>query len=255
MVGCWNVNSLKVRLPQLQEWIGLRSPALIGLQETKLVDADFPVAALAAMGYRCAFSGQKTYNGVALLSSDPLLDVTTVLPGMEDDPQKRFVAATCRGVRVVNVYVPNGESVGSDKFDYKLRWLRALRNYLEKEAACFEQLVVMGDFNIAPTDQDVHDPKRWQERIMCSTIERQALRTITDLGLRDTFRLHEQPDNLFSWWDYRTQAFRRNWGLRIDLILASDALSRACGSATIDLGPRRNDRPSDHAPVLADFLL
>jgi exodeoxyribonuclease-3 len=251
-VASWNVNSLRVRLPHLTTWLATAGPDVLGLQETKLVDEAFPRAEIAALGYQCAFSGQKTYNGVALLAREPLEDVITDLPGL-DDPQRRLIAATCAGVRYVNVYVPNGQTVGSDKYEYKLRWLRALRQFLQQQLAAYPQLVVMGDFNIAPDDRDVHDPAAWRDQILCSEPERAALAGLLELGLTDSFRLFDQPDALFSWWDYRAAGFQRNLGLRIDLHLVSRALGPRCESAWIDIAPRRLERPSDHAPVFARF--
>lgn len=251
-VASWNVNSLRVRMPQLAVWLGTAGPDVLGLQETKLVDESFPCAELQELGFHCVMSGQKTYNGVALIAREPLTEVVTGLPG-SDDPQRRLIAATCGGVRYVNVYVPNGQAVGSEKYEYKLRWLRALRGFLESELATHEQLVVMGDFNIAPDDRDVHDPVLWKDQILCSEPEREALRLLVELGLADSFRLFDQPGALFSWWDYRAAGFRRNLGLRIDLLLASKPLAARCESAWIDIAPRRVERPSDHAPVFARF--
>jgi exodeoxyribonuclease-3 len=251
-VASWNVNSLRVRLPQLSAWLEAATPGVVGLQETKLTDDVFPVEPLRALGYHVRASGQKTYNGVALLSREPLEDVVTGLPGF-DDPQRRLIAATSGGVRYVNVYVPNGQAVGSDKYDYKLRWLAALRRLLAAELARHEHLVVMGDFNIAPEDRDVHDPDLWRGQVLCSEPERDALRELLALGLADTFRLFDQPERVFSWWDYRQGGFRRNHGLRIDLLLASPAQAARCTAAAIDLEPRRAERPSDHAPAIAAF--
>ena len=250
-IASWNVNSLNVRLPHLQEWLRLRAPDVVALQETKLEDARFPDTAIAGMGYRSVFAGQKTYNGVALLARGLAIDDVQVgLPGFEDE-QRRVIAATVGGVRVVNFYVVNGQAVGSEKFEYKLRWLRAAHDFLAAEAARHPQLVVLGDFNIAPTDLDVHDPKRWREKIMCSTPERDALADLQALGLHDSFRLHCAEAGHHSWWDYRLAAFDRGWGLRIDLVLVSAALRARCAAAGIDLVPRTWERPSDHAPVWA----
>jgi exodeoxyribonuclease-3 len=251
-VASWNVNSLRVRLPHLATWLGSAGPDVIGLQETKLVDDSFPCADFTALGYHCVMSGQKTYNGVALVAREPLTDVVTDFTD-QDDPQRRLIAATCGSVRYVNVYVPNGQAVGSEKYEYKLRWLRSLRRFLEKELATHPRLVVMGDFNIAPDDRDVHDPLLWKDQILCSEAEREALRLLLELGLLDSFRLLDQPEGLFSWWDYRAAGFRRNLGLRIDLLLASRELAAGCDAAWIDLAPRRLERPSDHAPVIARF--
>lgn len=254
-LASWNVNSLRVRLEQVLEWLADNPVDVLGLQETKLPDADFPREALEAAGYRVAFTGQKTYNGVALLTRNAAEDIQLVLPGMEDDPQRRFVAATVDGIRIFNLYVPNGKEPGSDKFQYKLRWLACLRDVLASALEESAQLAVMGDFNIAPADADVHDPRAWEGKIHCSAVEREALQAILDLGFRDTFRLFDQEPGLFSWWDYRMAAFRRNRGLRIDLVLASEALAQKCKASSIDRKPRAADRPSDHAPVVATFAL
>lgn len=251
-LATWNVNSLRVRLPQLTEWLAANPVDVVALQETKLTDADFPRAEIEALGYAVAFSGQRTYNGVALLARTPPTDPVMDIPGFED-LQRRVLAATIGGVRVVNLYVPNGQSVGSEKYAYKLLWLQALRVWLEAELARHPALVVLGDFNIAPEDRDVHDPARWAGSVLVSAPEREALGALLATGLTDVFRLFEQPPRLFSWWDYRMGAFRRNHGLRIDLILASAALRDRCRSSSIDVAPRRAERPSDHAPVLATF--
>jgi len=248
-IASWNVNSLNVRMPHLVQWLREAQPDIVALQETKLDDERFPDSQLAELGYRSVFCGQKTYNGVALLSRLPFTgECVTAIPGF-DDPQKRVLAATVGDVRIVDLYVVNGEAVGSAKFDYKLRWLEAVREWLRAELAAHPNLVVLGDFNIAPDDRDVHDPKRWREKILCSTPEREALRSLQDLGLHDSFRLSNEDGGHFSWWDYRLAAFQRGWGLRIDLVLVSDALKARCTSAGIDLGPRGWERPSDHTPV------
>jgi len=251
-VATWNVNSLRVRLPHLQDWLAANPIDVLALQETKLPDPDFPRAEIEALGLHAVYSGQRTYNGVALLAKSGPADVVAGIPGFEDE-QRRVIAATVAGVRVVDVYVPNGQAVGSDKYEYKLRWLAALRDYLAAELARHPQLVVLGDFNIAPEDRDVHDPKAWEGSVHVSGPERAALGALLALGLDDCFRRFEQPEKSFSWWDYRTMAFRRNAGLRIDLILASEALARKCDACHIDKAPRRLERPSDHAPVLAAF--
>lgn len=257
-LASWNVNSLKVRLPHLLEWLDSAKPDLLGLQETKLQDAAFPEDALREAGYQCLYTGQKTYNGVAVLARDdgtgPLLDPVTDLPGY-DDPQRRVLAVTWRDVRFVNLYVPNGSEVGSDKYTYKLEWLEHLQRWLEAELVRHDKVVVVGDFNIAPADADVHDPEEWRGRILFSEPEHAALQKLESLGFQDTFRLFQQEDKCFSWWDYRMNNFRRNRGLRIDLILASPAMAGLCLSSGIDRTPRTWDRPSDHAPVLADFAL
>jgi exodeoxyribonuclease III len=253
-VASWNVNSLKVRLPQVLDWLAANSPDVLGLQETKLVDSVFPVDAIREAGYQVSFSGQPTYNGVALLSRAPQADVVTDLDGL-DDHQRRVLAATVDGVRVINLYVPNGQAVGTDKYAYKLAWLASLRRNLAAELARHPRVVVMGDFNIAPDDRDVHDPEEWAGKVLCSEPERAALARILELGFVDTFRLFEQPGGVFSWWDYRAAGFRRNRGLRIDLVLASAALAGSCRRSWVDIEPRRNERPSDHAPAVAVFAL
>lgn len=253
-IASWNVNSLQVRLEQVIDWLNAEQADILAVQETKIPDERFPRAAFEAAGYRATFSGQKTYNGVAVLSKSAATDVVTDIPSL-DDPQRRILAASVAGVRVVNLYVVNGQEVGSDKFAYKLHWLEQVRAYLHSELAEHPYLVVLGDFNIAPEDRDVHDPERWREKVLCSTQERQALREILDAGLVDVFRQFEQPEKSFSWWDYRAAAFRRNRGLRIDLILASRALADKCTASRIDTGPRGHERPSDHTPVCAEFSL
>lgn len=252
-VASWNVNSLNVRLPQVLQWLAAEQPDILALQETKLADEKFPVAEIEAAGYRVAFSGQKTYNGVALLSKAPIGEVITDLPGLED-PQRRILGATIDGVRLLNLYVVNGQEVGSDKYAYKLAWLEKVREYVAQDLKRHHHYLILGDFNIAPEDADVYDPQGWHERILCSTPEREALQRILELGFRDTFRLFPQAEKVFSWWDYRLNAFRRNRGLRIDLILASEALAARGRSATVDTVPRGWERPSDHAPVVAEFV-
>lgn len=251
-IASWNVNSLKVRLPQVLEWLAANQPDVLGLQETKLTDENFPAAAFAEAGYSVQYSGQKTYNGVALLSRQPAEDIVTDLPGLED-PQRRVLGATVGGLRVYNLYVPNGSEVGSDKFAYKLDWLARLHAHLRDQLAEHSDVVVMGDFNIAPADADVYDPEALAGQVHCSEPERTALEELLALGFSDTFRRFDQPESTFSWWDYRAAAFRRNLGLRIDLILASAALADRCRASIVDVTPRRNERPSDHAPVVAEF--
>jgi exodeoxyribonuclease-3 len=251
-IATWNVNSLRVRLPHLADFLAANPLDAIALQETKLPDADFPVADLQALGWSSAFSGQRTYNGVAILSRTPATDIVAGIPGFEDE-QRRVLAATIGGLRIIDVYVPNGQTVGSEKFEYKLRWFAALHGYVARELARHPQLVVLGDFNVAPEDRDVHDPKAWEGSVHVSPPERAALQALLGAGLADCFRLFEQPEKSYSWWDYRMMAFRRNAGLRIDLILASTALARKCGECHIDKAPRKLERPSDHTPVVASF--
>jgi exodeoxyribonuclease-3 len=251
-LATWNVNSLKVRLPHVLEWLAANQPDVLCLQETKQEDKDFPADALKAAGYQSIFAGQKTYNGVAILSKAPGSDVQIGIPGF-DDVQQRVLAATVGGVRVVCVYVPNGQSPDSDKYQYKLRWLQALTDWLRTELARYPELTLLGDYNIAPEDRDVHDPKAWEGQVLVSPAERAAFVGLTGLGLKDAFRLFEQAESSFSWWDYRMAAFRRNMGLRIDHILLSAPLARQCTSCWIDKAPRKLERPSDHTPVVAEI--
>jgi len=253
-IATWNVNSLRVRLPQVLEWLARVPVDVLAIQETKLTDADFPRAELEALGYQVLANGQKTYNGVALLSRWPFEEVLTDIPAFADDARRVLAAATA-GVRVVNLYVPNGQTVDSDKYRYKLRWLAAAREWLGEELKRHRRLIVLGDFNVAPEDRDVHDPVAWVGSVHVSEPERAALRGILGLGLSDLFRRFEQPPQTFSWWDYRLLAFRRNHGLRIDLELASEPLAELCTACVIDREPRRAERPSDHAPVIGDFAL
>ncbi len=253
-IASWNVNSLKVRLEQVLQWLEHHQPDVLGLQETKLTNDKFPADAFAELGYHVAFSGQPTYNGVALITKTALADPVTDIPDF-DDEQRRVIAATCGPVRVINLYVVNGKEVGSDKYDYKLSWLEAVTRWIEEEIKRHPKLVVMGDFNIAPDDRDVYDPEAWHEKILCSTQERQALEKILALGLHDSFRLFDQPEAVYSWWDYRAAMFRRGLGLRIDLVLCSDALKPGCEASYIDKEPRKLERPSDHAPAVAEFAL
>jgi len=253
-LATWNVNSLKVRLPQVLDWLVKHRPEALCLQETKLEDANFPLQAIADAGYQVLYSGQKTYNGVAILSRNPASDAITAIPAF-DDHQKRVLAATVDGVRVICVYVPNGESVESDKYQYKLKWLAALTAWLRDELQRFPRLAVLGDFNIAPEDRDVYDPRAWEGRVLFSRPERDTFRTLLDLGLKDSFRLFDQPEKSFTWWDYRMNAFRRKMGLRIDHILLSAALAKSCAACTVDVEPRKAERPSDHAPVVATLTL
>lgn len=253
-LATWNVNSLKVRLPQVLTWLGRHRPDVMCLQETKLEDGNFPLQDIASAGYQALYSGQKTYNGVAILSRDGVSDVVAAVPGF-DDAQKRVVAATVRGIRVVCVYVPNGENVESEKYRYKLKWLAALTDWLKTEIARFPDLAVLGDFNIAPEERDVHDPAVWKGQIHFSDPEREAFRELLARGLNDAFRLFRQPDKSFTWWDYRLNAFRRKRGLRIDHVLVTDWLAQHCTACWIDVAPRAEERPSDHAPVVADLSL
>ena len=269
-IASWNVNSLRVRLPHVLDWLGRERPAVVGLQETKLTDDKFPRAEIEAAGYHVAFAGQPTYNGVALLADaarfGPPEEVTVNNPLFQDD-QVRIIAATLKpkaglprpdgprndALRFINAYIPNGSEVGSEKYGYKLRWLDAAAQWIEQELQQHKHLALVGDFNIAPQDQDVHDPQAWHEKILCSTPERERLQKLLDLGLQDAFRLFDQPAAQYSWWDYREAAFRRNRGLRIDLLLISQALAMKCRASGIDTGPRKLEKPSDHAPVWAEL--
>jgi len=251
-IASWNVNSLKVRLPHLEQWCRDAQPDVLALQETKVGDDKFPRGAIEALGYQVVFSGEKSYNGVAILAREPLLEAVAGVPEF-GDPQRRVLAATIAGVRIVNLYVVNGQSIGSDKYAWKLEWLRAVTEYLRGELQRHASVVVVGDFNIAPEDRDVHDPEAWRGSVLCSEPEREALRAILDLGFIDSFRAFFDDSGHFSWWDYRQGAFRRNLGLRIDLILASESLRARLRTASIDRIPRTWERPSDHVPVMLDL--
>ena len=251
-IATWNVNSLKVRLEQLLDWMAADAPEVICLQETKLDDPKFPVEQIEAAGYQVVFSGQKTYNGVAIASRSPSVDVVRAIPGFADE-QKRVIAATIDNVRVIDAYVPNGQSVESDKFRYKLGWLTAFTEWLGDELASHAEIAVLGDFNIAPEARDVHDPKAWEGKVLFSQSERDAFAALIDLGFVDSFRLFEQPEKSFTWWDYRLNAFKRGMGLRIDHILLSKTLAERCRSVSIIKDMRALERPSDHAPVVADI--
>ena len=251
-IASWNVNSLRVRLPQVLQWLSDNPVDILAIQETKTQDKEFPIEDIQAAGYKAAFSGQKTYNGVAILAKTMPKDVLTDIKNL-DDPQRRILAATINGVRVINLYVVNGSEVGSEKFAYKLDWLNKVTAHIKEELQIHKKVVVLGDFNIAPEDRDVHDPDLWRGKILCSAQEREAYKKLLSLGLSDTFRQFEQEEKLFSWWDYRGGGFRRNHGLRIDLILANQAVSEKCKSSLIDKMPRTWERPSDHTPVVAEF--
>lgn len=252
-IASWNVNSLNVRLPHLLDWLASGRPDVLVLQETKLEDHKFPQAEIEAAGYRVVFDGQKTYNGVAMLSKAEMTEVQRGIPGFADE-QKRALAATVDGIRIIDLYVVNGQSVGSEKYDYKLRWLNAVHDWIEDELTRHPHLVVLGDFNIAPDDRDVHDPVVWNDdSILTSAAERAALSKLLSLGLHDSFRLHNGEAGHFSWWDYRMAGFRRNLGLRIDLVLISEALKSRAMASGIEREPRTWERPSDHAPVWVEI--
>ena len=251
-LATWNVNSIRARLAHVLDWLEANRPDALCLQETKVVDADFPLEPLRDAGYHVAHIGQKSYNGVATITRAPSTDIDIALPGL-DGEQKRAIAVTFMGVRVVNVYVPNGERVGSDKYEFKLKWLTALRRYLLGALDRYPLLVVVGDFNVAPEDRDVYDPTLWRNQVLFSQPERQALHSVVGVGLADVFRRFEQPLASYTWWDYRQGAFRRNLGLRIDHIFCSARLTDRCIACSIDKSPRALERPSDHAPVVVEF--
>jgi exodeoxyribonuclease-3 len=251
-IATWNVNSMNVRQPHVIEWLQNHEPDVLVLQEIKQITEKFPADKLKEIGYHSIASGQKTYNGVAVISKTRAIDPVTDFPDLED-PQRRILATTINGVRVIDLYIPNGSEVGSDKYEYKLNWLAALYPFIKAEMKKYDRLVVLGDFNIAPADADVHDPEKWGEDILCSPPERKALSDLLDLGLTDVFRKFEHPEKTFSWWDYRAAGFRRNAGLRIDLILTTDTMTECCAASYVDKEPRVWERPSDHAPVVAEF--
>ena len=253
-LATWNVNSLKVRLPHLLDWLARAKPDVACLQETKTEDKSFPLAEIEAAGYRVIYSGQKTYNGVAILSRTPLSAEARGIPDFADDP-KRVIAATVSDVRVICLYAPNGQEPGSEKYAYKLQWYAALQAWLRNLLSEDPNIAVLGDLNIAPEPRDVHDAKRWEGKIHFSEPERAAFRALLELGYKDAFRLFEQPEKQFSWWDYRLAAFQRGWGLRIDHILLSPTLAKHCTACSIDVEPRKLERPSDHAPVLVDLAV
>ena len=248
----WNVNSLNVRLPHVLDWLRDNQPDVLCLQETKQEDSKFPYEALIEAGYESAHIGQKTYNGVAILSRHPLSNIQRNIPNFDDD-QQRVVAASINGIRVVCAYIPNGQAVDSEKYQYKMRWLSAFNAWLKTELISHPQLMVLGDYNIAPEDRDCHNPAAWIGQVLVSPLERIAFQNLLDLGLHDSFRLFEQAEKSFSWWDYRMMGFRRNFGMRIDHILVSSLLKSRCVSAHIDKLPRKLERPSDHTPVVLEI--
>ncbi len=251
-IASWNVNSLKVRLEQVQLFLAEENINILALQETKITDNDFPVSAFTEMGYHVCFSGQKTYNGVAIISKQPLTNIDNEIPNFSD-PQKRIISASIGDLRIIDLYVPNGSSIESDKYKYKLNWLDNITNYLKDQLTKYPNLVVLGDFNIAPEDRDVHDIKEWEGGVLVSLPERNALKDIMSLNLYDSFRKFNQENNQFSWWDYRAASFRRNRGLRIDLILLSEPLLTRCVTSKINIEYRKKERPSDHAPVIVEI--
>ena len=251
-IATWNVNSLRVRLPHVLQWLDDNKPDVLALQETKSTNENFPVDEIKEAGYEVLYSGQKTYNGVATLSIKPMADPITSFPDF-DDTQKRILCSTIDNITVLNLYIPNGSEVNSDKYNYKLDWLESLQSFVDMLLANNKQLILLGDFNIAPEDRDVHDPIEWQGNVLVSEPEREHFHRLTGKHLQDTFRLFDQEEQSFSWWDYRSAAFQRNRGLRIDHILASEALAKHCTRCYIDKSPRALDRPSDHTPVVAEF--
>jgi exodeoxyribonuclease-3 len=253
-LATWNVNSLTVRLPHVLDWLANQQPDVLCLQETKQEDSKFPYVALKEAGYNAVHNGQKTYNGVAILSRHAIEDVQFDIPNFADE-QKRIIAATVAGIRVICAYVVNGQAIDSDKYQYKLKWLQALEKWLTDELKTHEKLAILGDYNIAPDDRDCHDPAAWQGQVLVSEPEREAFRKLLGLGLHDSFRLFNEEAKQFSWWDYRMMAFRRNMGMRIDHILVNDSLKKHCTQCLIDKAPRKLERPSDHTPVMLELAL
>ncbi|MCW8442778.1 exodeoxyribonuclease III [Fluoribacter gormanii] len=253
-LASWNVNSLKIRLDQVLEWFDSERVDVLAMQETKLLDENFPMNAFIEKGYHVVFSGQKTYNGVAVISRYPLSDVLTDIPDF-NDPQRRILVVTVAGIRLINLYVPNGSELTSDKYQYKLNWLQKVTTFIQQQMSIFPNLAAVGDFNIAPEDRDVHDPAEWAGSVLVSPAEREAFMQLLQLGLYDSFRNFIQDEQIFSWWDYRAAAFRRNRGLRIDHILLSKSLNALCRQSVIDKEPRKSERPSDHAPVWVELDL
>lgn len=252
-LASWNVNSLKIRLDQVLSWLESSAIDVLALQETKSPDEQFPLSVFTERGYHVAFSGQKTYNGVAVISRFPINEILVDIPNLMD-PQRRILASTIAGIRIINLYVPNGASLTSEKYGYKLNWLKEIHIFLQEQLKLYPKLAVVGDFNIAPEDQDVHDPIEWKDCVLVSPAERLAFQNLINLGLCDSFRLFPQEESSFTWWDYRMAAFRRNRGLRIDHILLSQELKTICQSSSIDKTPRKSERPSDHAPVWVELL-
>jgi len=250
-IASWNINSLRKRQDRLSDWLEATTPDIVCLQETKCPDDQFPALALQAVGYRSAYHGEKSYNGVAILAKAELSDVRSSLCDEVVDPQARVIAATIGHVRVFSIYAPNGQAVGSPAYEYKLHWYRRLRDCIAKEKS--SDVLACGDFNVAPKDIDVYDPDLWRGAIMASESERAAFRELCEIGLRDTLRIHHKEGELFTWWDYQMRAFEKNRGLRIDAVLASEALAKRCNASGIDIEMRKGKEPSDHAPVWAEF--
>lgn len=249
----WNVNSIRMRLTRLLSWLERNQPDILCLQETKATDNDFPLADIQAAGYNCVFTGQKSYNGVAILSLKEATNVLKSLPGDDADQEKRFIAATIEGIQIINVYVPNGSEVGSDKYDYKLKWYGRLRNFLNNNLDPSHPILICGDFNVAPDDRDVWDVKQWTGKLHFSEPEKQAHQELMSWGLKDALRLHHPEEGIYSWWDYRSMGFQRGLGLRIDHILITDSLAQRSTDVTIDRNERKGEKPSDHAPVVGVF--
>lgn len=252
-IASWNINSINIRLPQIINLIDTENIDILGVQETKVPDANFPIDALNNKGFHVFFNGQKSFNGTAFISKQPLTNCRHHLPGMEMDYQRRFLQAQCNDTLLINCYVPNGKAVGDEKYDYKLRWLDALIAHLEAQLKQGWSIILMGDFNIAPTDDDVYDAQLWRDKILCSAPERQRFQALIDLGFCDTFRQFNQQAAQFSWWDYRDGGFEKNQGHRIDFILSSAKATPYCVDCVIEKKPRSWERPSDHAPVIATF--
>ena len=252
-IATWNVNSILARLPLVQRWLAEASPDVLCLQELKCTDERFPASAFAELGYESVSFGQPTYNGVAILSRTAGKDVQRGFPNDGPDAHARLIAATVAGVRIVNVYIPNGQEVGSDKYQFKLEWLARLREFFDAHYQTSEQVLVCGDFNVATEDRDVHDPKRWAGKVLFSEPERAALARVKEWGFVDAFRLRNDEEKQYSWWDYRLMAFRRNWGLRIDHIWVTEPLAARARAAMIAKETRAWERPSDHAPVIVEF--
>lgn len=252
-LATWNVNSIRVRLPRLLAWLERHSPDVLCLQETKVVDRDFPLKELREVGYHALYTGQKTYNGVALLSRSQPREIARALPGDDSEAEKRLIAAEVDGVIILGVYAPNGAEVGSSKYGFKLQWYGKLHDYLKDVFSPNQSIIVCGDFNVAPEDKDVWDPASWQGQILCSEPERQAFAKLLDWGLKDALRLKASDERVYTWWDYRGGAFHRGWGLRIDHILVSQPLAERLVSVVVDRDERKGEKPSDHAPVVAVF--
>ncbi len=252
-IATWNINSIRIRVPRLMAWLEKCAPDVACLQETKVVDEEFPFEPIRALGYECLVHGQKSYNGVAILSRTPVSDPVKSLPGDESDTQSRLLAATAHGIRIFDIYAPNGSEVGSDKYDYKLEWYRRLRRYLDQSVKATDEVLICGDLNVAPEDRDVWDPELWRDKILFSEPEKRAFQVLLEWGLSDAMRMHHQEGGLYTWWDYRAGAFHRGWGMRIDHILVSAPLAKRCVAVEIDRNERKGDKPSDHAPVIATF--